>query len=526
MTLQQFNNGEANSIVRNKINTNFLEIENVVNAIQVPAIVDALNSVDVGAGLSANQGRLLKEFIDNINGLLFTSDDTLDEIQEIVDFIKANRNDLDALSVSNIAGLQTVLNTKVDKDGTKVLSDVNFTTAKDTKLSGIAAGAQVNTITSVAGKTGAVTLVKADVGLSSVDNTSDAAKPVSTAQQTALNLKANLASPTFTGTVAGITKSMVGLANVDNTADTAKPVSTAQQTALNLKANLASPTFTGTVSGITKAMVGLGSVDNTTDAAKPISTATQTALNAKVTVVAGKQLSDENYTLAEKNKLSSLTQTGQVEIIDALTSIDADKGLSANQGRILKGFIDSVNTLLVSDDTNLDQLQEIVTYIKQNKSDLQNLSVSNIAGLQSALDAKEATFTKNTGFNKNFGTAAGTVSEGNHTHTKAQVGLSNVDNTADTAKPVSTAQQTALNLKANLASPTFTGTVSGITKAMVGLSAVDNTSDANKPVSTAQATAIATKLDKVGNVQAFWSGTQAQYDAIGTKSTTTIYFIE
>ena len=44
-------------------------------------------------------------------------------------------------------------------------------------------------------------LVKADVGLGSVDNTSDANKPVSTAQQTALNLKANLASPTFTGTV-------------------------------------------------------------------------------------------------------------------------------------------------------------------------------------------------------------------------------------------------------------------------------------------------------------------------------------
>lgn len=41
---------------------------------------------------------------------------------------------------------------------------------------------------------------------------------------------------------------------------------------------------------------------------------------------------------------------------------------------------------------------------------------------------------------------------------KADVGLSNVDNTADTAKPVSTAQQTALNLKANIASPTFTGT--------------------------------------------------------------------
>jgi hypothetical protein len=63
---------------------------------------------------------------------------------------------------------------------------------------------------------------------------------------TALGTKAPIESPTFTGTVSGITKSMVGLPNVDNTADTEKPVSTAQQTALNLKANLSGPTFTGT----------------------------------------------------------------------------------------------------------------------------------------------------------------------------------------------------------------------------------------------------------------------------------------
>lgn len=50
-------------------------------------------------------------------------------------------------------------------------------------------------------------LVKADVGLGSVDNTSDANKPVSTAQQTALDLKANIASPTFTGTPAAPTRS-------------------------------------------------------------------------------------------------------------------------------------------------------------------------------------------------------------------------------------------------------------------------------------------------------------------------------
>jgi hypothetical protein len=52
-----------------------------------------------------------------------------------------------------------------------------------------------------------------------------------------------LTSPVV-NTPTGIVKGDVGLGNVDNTADSAKPVSTAQQTALNLKANLISPSFT------------------------------------------------------------------------------------------------------------------------------------------------------------------------------------------------------------------------------------------------------------------------------------------
>jgi hypothetical protein len=44
-------------------------------------------------------------------------------------------------------------------------------------------------VQSVAGRTGAVTLTKVDVGLGNVDNTSDANKPISIATQTALNLK-------------------------------------------------------------------------------------------------------------------------------------------------------------------------------------------------------------------------------------------------------------------------------------------------------------------------------------------------
>jgi uncharacterized protein YoxC len=59
--------------------------------------------------------------------------------------------------------------------------------------------------------------------------------------------KADLANPTFTGTVSGVTKSHVGLGNADNTSDANKPISTATQTALDAKASLSGATFTGDV---------------------------------------------------------------------------------------------------------------------------------------------------------------------------------------------------------------------------------------------------------------------------------------
>jgi hypothetical protein len=62
-----------------------------------------------------------------------------------------------------------------------------------------------------------------------------------TTVSTSLGTKAPIESPTFTGTVGGITKSMVGLGNVDDTTDANKPVSTATQTALDLKLNLSDP---------------------------------------------------------------------------------------------------------------------------------------------------------------------------------------------------------------------------------------------------------------------------------------------
>jgi len=73
-------------------------------------------------------------------------------------------------------------------------------------------------VSSVNGYTGSVTLAKSDVGLGNVDNTSDSGKPVSTAAQTALDLKANAASAALTGTAKVATG---GTLELYNTADQA-----------------------------------------------------------------------------------------------------------------------------------------------------------------------------------------------------------------------------------------------------------------------------------------------------------------
>jgi hypothetical protein len=80
-------------------------------------------------------------------------------------------------------------------------------------------------------------------------------------------------------------------------------------------------------------------------------------------------------------------------------------------------------------------------------------AISDVTSLQTSLDAKAPSLSP---------TFTGVVTG----ITKSMVGLGLVDNTADTAKPVSTAQQTALDLKANLASPTLTGTPAAPTPAV------------------------------------------------------------
>lgn len=142
---------------------------------------------------------------------------------------------------------------------------------------------EVGPVVSVSGRTGAVTLAKTDVGLGNADNTADAAKPISTATQaaldgkaaavhghaiadvtslqTSLDAKAPLASPALTGTPTAPTQTqgnnstrLATTAYVDTLGSTKAASSHAHafadvtnlQASLDAKAPLASPALTGT----------------------------------------------------------------------------------------------------------------------------------------------------------------------------------------------------------------------------------------------------------------------------------------
>lgn len=107
-----------------------------LNALTPDDIVNNLTSTDSTKVLSAYQGKILKDLIDVINAAIASNDPSLDTVQEIVDYIKANNASI-ATNTANIA-------TKEDKVPGKGLSTEDFTSNLLAKLNSIAANAEVN----------------------------------------------------------------------------------------------------------------------------------------------------------------------------------------------------------------------------------------------------------------------------------------------------------------------------------------------------------------------------------------------
>ena len=199
---------------------------------------------------------------------------------------------------------------------------------------------------------------------------------------------------------------------------------------------------------VTKAQVGLGNCNNTSDKDKPISTAQ----------------------LAENKRIEGLTNNAQNDINTHSSRTDNPHSVTKTQVGL----------------GNCD-----------NTSDI-NKPVST-AQATSIADAKKAGTDAQNAINAH-------KEDANNPHkvTKAQVGLSNCDNTSDKDKPISTAQSAeftrieGLITNAQGSSDTHSSRTDNphkVTKSQIGLGNCDNTSDVNKPISTATQIALNKKAD-------------------------------
>jgi hypothetical protein len=187
--------------------------------------------------------------------------------------------------------------------------------------------------------------------------------------------------------------------------------------------------------------LSLDNVNNTNDANKPISTATQTALNA---------LDARVDTLeAGGTDLSNYYTKTQVD-----TSFAALTKTSVGLGNI-DNTSDATKNSAVASLTNKDLTSGTNTFPTFNQATTGNAATT--TKLATARTINGVSFDGTTNITvadstkvPTTRTVNGLALSANITLAKSDIGLGNVDNTADTAKPISTATQTALDLKAAL----------------------------------------------------------------------------
>ncbi len=235
-------------------------------------------------------------------------------------------------------------------------------------------------------------------------------------------------------TWATLDKNSVGLSDVDNTSDVNKPVSLAQQNALDLKAPLESPTFTGTVSGITSAMVGLTNVEDIAISTWAGSTNITTVGTITSGIWSGTSIGDAYITQSSvtqhqaalsvtKSQISDFVESAYEPAIGTKkTAFNVDFGTLAgsvaegNDSRILNGqsAYDWGNHASAGYLTSFTESDPIFT--AWNKTDGISITKSQISDfVESAYEP--SIIDKKTAFNVDFGTIAGTAATGDHAHT-------------------------------------------------------------------------------------------------------------
>lgn len=219
------------------------------------------------------------------------------------------KNYLDQTGLALVwAKIKELVSTKVDKVEGKGLSSNDYTSDEKTKLAGIASGAQVNVLEGIQKNGNTVTVTNKIANISVPTKTSDITNDSGYITSSSV--------PTATTT----TPKMDGIASIGTETKWAKGdhVHPSDTSRVPTTRKVAGHALSADVT-LAKSDVGLGNVDNTSDANKPVSTAQQAALDDKVDKVEGKGLSTNDYTTAEKDKLSGIEEGAEKNNIDWIT---------------------------------------------------------------------------------------------------------------------------------------------------------------------------------------------------------------
>ena len=256
-------------------------------------------------------------------------------------------------------------------------------------------------VISINSRQGEIHLDKIDVGLSNVDNTSDNDKPLSSAIKKELKEHYEATNPHH------VTPQQIGLGNVENTSDIDKPISRLTQTALDLKLDKsaipANAKFTDTTYEIKDGELSEYNFNKSyKDKLDYLSTNRQllsagNALRAQGRNIILTRADGSTETIETQDTIYDDTNVLQT-LSNILTKFDAlnikdnlnsENGvLSAKQGKILNDKITEIKEMLKSDNVDLDSLQEIVTFIENNKHLIDSLEIDNIANLRNVLNSK------------------------------------------------------------------------------------------------------------------------------------------
>ena len=305
--------------------------------------------------------------------------------------------------------------------------------------------------------------------------------------QVQLDAKAPLASPTLTGTVTLPASTSIGdvsnleigyLNGVTSSVQGQIDAKLASATAATTYATLVAPTFTGNVT--LPESTSIGDVSNLEIGyLNGVTSGIQIQLDAKQAVVA-------NVSDVEIGYLDGVTSAIQ-------TQLNTKQPVVANVSDVEIGYLDGVTSSI---QTQIDTKAPLASPTFTGTVTLPANTITQSMMSDDSVGTAEIIAASVTSSELAVDSVTESkIADGAVTSAKIANGTI-VDADINASAAIATSKisglDTALGLKAPLASPTFTGTVSGITKTMVGLGSVDNTADLAKPVSTAQATAIAT----------------------------------